>query len=413
MRKSKTEKIMSVILVLMAIIMLLAACGETTEKKTPDEDAQVKEADNTDTEANDEDSTGDTIKIGGLAPLTGDVSIYGIAADNGAQLAMKEVNEKGGVLGKKIEYIVYDEKGDSVEATNAYNRLVNEDKIVALVGDVTSGPSITVAQRAALDNMPMITPTGTSADITEQGPNVFRACFIDDTQGELMATFIAKEMKLTKAALIYNISDNYSQGLADAFLGRCETEGVEIVANENYSSGDTDFKTQLTRILAAEPEVLYVPNYYNDNIMIVRQAKQVGLDVPFLGGDGWDGVLSENVIGEDKNDADGAYFTNHYAPDDPNEKLQNFLTAYRDAYGMEAISFAALGYDGAMMMAQAIEEAGSTDADAIINALKNIEYEGVTGNITFDENNNPIKPVTIILIKDGNYTLFSKMQSDE
>ena len=411
MKKSKTKKFVSVLLVLMAIIMLLTSCGKTETKTTEPaaDDAAATDAAGTDGET----PAGDKIKIGGLAPLTGPVSVYGIAADNGAQLAIKEVNANGGVLGKQIEYIVYDEKGEPVEATNAYNRLVNEDKVIALIGDVTSGPSIAVAQRAVLDNLPMITPTGTSADITKQGPNVFRACFIDDNQGSLMGTFVAENLKLKKAAVLYDVSDPYAQGLNDAFTAKCKDLGVEVVTTEICNAGDTDFKTQLTKILAAEPEVLYVPNYYNDNIMIVRQAKQIGLDVPFLGGDGWDGILSENVIGADKNDADGAYFTNHYAPDDPAEKLQNFLTSYREEYGVEAISFSALGYDAAMMMVQAIEKAGSTDSAAIVDALKNIEYEGVTGDITFDENNNPIKTVSIILIKDGAYTLFTKMKSDE
>lgn len=405
MRKSKSKKVFTtVLLVSLAIIMLLTSCGTAAEPETTDPE-------NGNTEAPGE--TGDTIKIGGLAPLTGNVSIYGIAVNNGVQLAIEEVNENGGVLGKQIEYIVYDEKGETVEATNAYNRLVNDDKVVAVIGDVTSEPSIAVAQRAARDNMPLITASGTSADITKQGENVFRACFIDEVQGDLMGAFVANNLELKKAAILYNVSDNYSQGLTDAFTARCEEEGVEIVASENYSSTDTDFKTQLTKIKTAGAEVLYVPNYYNDNIMIVRQAKQVGLDVPYLGGDGWDGVLSENVIGTEKNDADGAYFTNHYAQDDPNEKLQSFLSAYREAYDMEAVSFAALGYDAANMMIQAIEEAGNTDSDAIIDAMKNLEYEGVTGNITFDDNNNPIKTVSIILIKDGEYTLYTKMQSDE
>lgn len=397
MKKLKSKrKLVSALLVMLSIIILMASCGNADESKESNPDAGK-----------------DTIKIGGLAPLSGNVSVYGIAVNNAVKLAIEEVNENGGVLGKQIKYIVYDEKGDSVEATNAYNRLVNDDNIVALIGDVTSGPSIAVAQRAARDNMPMITASGTAAEITKQGPNVFRACFIDEVQGDLMGAFIANNLNLQRAAILYNASDNYSQGLTDAFVARCEAEGIEIVAKENYSDGDKDFKTQLTRIAAADPEVLYVPNYYNDNIMIVRQAKQVGLDVAFLGGDGWDGVLSENVIGTEKNDADGAYFTNHYAPDDPNDSLQSFLSAYREAYDMEAVSFAALGYDAARMMMQAIEEAGSTDSQAIIDAMKNIEFEGITGNIIFDDNNNPIKTVSIILIENGEYTLFTKMKSDD
>lgn len=392
----------------LAMLMLfsMTACG-------PKEDKDVKE---TSPEASveakaEKDTDKSPIKIGGLAPLTGAVSVYGIAANNGAKLAFDEINAAGGILGRPVEFISYDEKGDATEAINAYNRLVNEDEVVALVGDVTSGPSIAVAQRAVKDGLPMISPTGTSAEITKQGPNVFRACFIDENQGDIMGSFVAENLKLKKVAIFYNVSDNYSQGLADAFTKRVEADGIEVVANESYSGGDTDFKAQLTKILDAGPELLYIPNYYNDNILIVRQARQVGLeDVVFAGGDGWDGILDENVIGEGKNDADGAFFTNHYAADDPADKVQDFLKNYRDAYDMEAVSFAALGYDAAKLLAQAIEAAGSTDKEAITKAMKEISYDGVTGTITFDDNNNPIKAVTIIEIKDGAYTLNTKME---
>ena len=235
----------------------------------------------------------ETIKIGGLAPLSGDVSQYGVAVNNAVKMAVEDINAKGGILGgRKIEYIVTDEKGDSTEAVNAYNALMDQE-IVALIGDVTSKPCKAVAAKAAADNMPMLTPSGTDADITKAGKNVFRACFIDPYQGQLMANYAAKKLNAKTAAILYDSGDPYSTGIADAFEEAAKKEGMEVTNKEGYASKSTDFKTQLTKIKGKNPDVLLIPVYYGDVALIVDQIQQQGITSKLLGADGWDGVASE------------------------------------------------------------------------------------------------------------------------
>lgn len=352
--------------------------------------------------ANNAGATGDTIKIGGLAPLTGDVSVYGVAVDNGVKMAVEEINADGGVLGKQIEYIVYDEKGDATEAVNAYNKLVQSDNVVAIVGDVTSKPTLAVAQQAAKDKIPLITASGTAENITQAGENIFRACFIDPFQGELMASYASKKLEKKTAAIIYNISDDYSKGLYEAFEAAAGDLGIEVVQVEGYGKGTVDFKAQLTNIKSKNPDVIFLPVYYQDVALIAVQAKELGIEAQFLGADGWDGVIGQ--VDESNMDAvNGAYFCSQYSAqsDDPN--LQAFLSKYKETYGMDASQFAVLGYDAMKMLAQAISEAGSTDSAAITSAMASIDFTGLTGHMTFDENRNPVKSAAITQIDNGEY----------
>lgn len=352
--------------------------------------------------ANNAGATGDTIKIGGLAPLTGDVSVYGVAVDNGVKMAVEEINADGGVLGKQIEYIVYDEKGDATEAVNAYNKLVQSDNVVAIVGDVTSKPTLAVAQQAAKDKIPLITASGTAENITQAGENIFRACFIDPFQGELMASYASKKLEKKTAATIYNISDDYSKGLYEAFEAAAGDLGIEVVQVEGYGKGTVDFKAQLTNIKSKNPDVIFLPVYYQDVALIAVQAKELGIEAQFLGADGWDGVIGQ--VDESNMDAvNGAYFCSQYSAqsDDPN--LQAFLSKYKETYGMDASQFAVLGYDAMKMLAQAISEAGSTDSAAITSAMAAIDFTGLTGHMTFDENRNPVKSAAITQIDNGEY----------
>ena len=352
--------------------------------------------------ANNAGATGDTIKIGGLAPLTGDVSVYGVAVDNGVKMAVEEINADGGVLGKQIEYIVYDEKGDATEAVNAYNKLVQSDNVVAIVGDVTSKPTLAVAQQAAKDKIPLITASGTAENITQAGENIFRACFIDPFQGELMASYASKKLEKKTAAIIYNISDDYSKGLYEAFEAAAGDLGIEVVQVEGYGKGTVDFKAQLTNIKSKNPDVIFLPVYYQDVALIAVQAKELGIEAQFLGADGWDGVIGQ--VDESNMDAvNGAYFCSQYSAqsDDPN--LQAFLSKYKETYGMDASQFAVLGYDAMKMLAQAISEAGSTDSAAITSAMAAIDFTGLTGHMTFDENRNPVKSAAITQIDNGEY----------
>ncbi|WP_050697286.1 ABC transporter substrate-binding protein [Anaeromassilibacillus senegalensis] len=342
------------------------------------------------------------IKIGGLAPLTGDVSVYGIAVDNGVQIAIHDIGANGGVLGRDIHYIMYDEKGDATEAVNAYNKLVQSDKVVAIIGDVTSKPTLAVAQQAVKDKIPMITASGTAENITATGENIFRACFIDPFQGELMASYAAKKLGKKTAAVIYDISDDYSKGLYESFEAAAKDLGLEVVQVEGYSKGTVDFKAQLTNIKSKNPDVIFLPVYYQDVALIAVQAKELGITAQFLGADGWDGVTGQVDV-SNMDAVNGAYFCSQYSAQSDDPKMQEFLKKYKELYGTDASQFAVLGYDAMMMLAQAINEAGSTDSAAITKALAEIDFTGLTGHMVFDEKRNPIKSAAITQIQDGAY----------
>ena len=345
-------------------------------------------------------ASGDVIKIGGLAPLTGAVSVYGNATNNGIKIAVDEINAAGGVLGKKIQYICYDEKGDATEAVNAYNKLVQNDEVVALVGDVTSTPTLAVAQQAIQDGLPMITATGTAEAITQTGDNIFRACFTDPFQGELMANYASKKLNAKTAAIIYNMADDYSLGLMETFEKTAKELGLKIVAKESYTTNDVDFKSQLTKIAAQKPDVFFVPVYAQDLALIAVQAQQIGIKAKMLGADGWDGVL-EKIDKSNVSALDGSFFSSQYSAESDDPALKKFLSTYKERNKTEANMFSVLGYDAMKMMAQAITEAGSTDSQAIVEKLAAIDYNGLTGNIKFDKDRNPIKQAAITTIQGG------------
>lgn len=346
--------------------------------------------------------SGDTVKIGGLAPLSGNVSVYGIATNNGVQMAVDAANKSGGVLGKQIQYICYDEKGDATEAVNAYNKLVQNDQVVALVGDVTSTPCLAVAQEAAKDNLPMISATATTADVTKKGENIFRACFTDPYQGKVMAQYAAKKLNAKTAAILYNIADDYSLGVAEAFESEAKAAGISVVEKQGYQTNDVDFKSQLQSIKSKNPDVLFIPVYYQDVALISVQAKQLGITSTLMGVDGWDGVLDK--IDKSNVDAvDGAYFCSQYSSESTDANVQNFIKEYKEKYKAEPNMFAVLGYDAMNMMIQSIKTAGTTDSDKVIDAMKGISFKGLTGNITFDAERNPVKSAVINTIQDGAY----------
>lgn len=355
-------------------------------------------------------SDGETIKIGAMGPLTGAVAMYGVASTNGTKLAIDEINAAGGINGRKIELILEDEKGDAAEAVNVYKKLKSEG-IVALIGDVTSGPCEAVAAEAVKDGIPMITPTGTMLSLTAGRANVFRICFTDPFQGTKLAQYAVDTLKAKTYALLRNNSDPYSAGVADAFKAEAEKLGLQSVGEESYGASDTDFHPQLTKIAEADPDVLVLPDYYQVIALIVPQAREVGVKAAFLGPDGWDSVL-EQMDKENYGSIEGSFFSNHYSPDDTAQKVQNFVKSYKDTYDMAPSSFAALGYDAARIMAQAIQEAASVDSASIVAAMDAISYDGVTGLTRFDENNNPIKTVSMITIKDGAYVLDSVVGND-
>ena len=345
---------------------------------------------------------GDEIVIGGLAPLTGSVAQYGVAVDNAVKMAVDDINDKGGLLGKRIKYISYDEKGDPTEATNAYTRLVDQDKIVALIGDVTSAPCEAVAQQAARDKLPMITPSGTSEAITTYGENVFRACFIDPYQGQLMASYASKKLNAKTAAILFDNGDPYSSGIADAFEAAAKALGMTITNKEGYASKSTDFNSQLTKIKAGNPDVLLLPVYYNDVVLIAKQAKDQGLTATLLGADGWDGVAAQ-LDAASADVVKNAYFCSQYSASSSDPALQNFLKTYKEKYNEEPNMFAVLGYDAMQIMAAAIEKAGTTNSAAVIKALRETNYKGLTGTTTFDDKRNPVREAIITSFDGLNY----------
>lgn len=343
-------------------------------------------------------SSGDTIKIGFLGPLSGDVAIYGKSAQSGANLAVKEINDAGGINGKKIELVAYDSKGDQTEAINAYNRLRDQDEVVAVIGGVLSGETLAMKDIMVQDNMPVLTPTATAVDVTTDAPNVFRACFLDDYQGVAAANFATANLTAKTAAIMVCKGNPYSEGVGAAFNTQFTANGGTVVDQESYSASDKDFSAQLTKIKELNPEVVFVPDYVQIVGPILQKAKELGITAKFVGADGWDGVQTEYADA-----AQGNYFTNHYAADSPSEKVQSFIKAYKAANdNKDPNSFAALGYDAVYTMSDAIKTAGSTESDAVIKALNNTNYAGVTGNLKFDAEGNPKdKEVTIIKIDGG------------
>lgn len=376
------------------MIFSLVACGNAKETSDAEESVDAEE------KVDAEDSS-ESIKIGQIGPTSGPAAVYGISTLQGVKLAISEINEAGGVLGRQIELIAEDDKHDASEAVTIYNKLMDL-KVDAIIGAVTSGPADAVATNSIDDGVPIITPTGTMASITEGKTNVFRTCYTDPYQGEALATYIAKNLGAKTAAVLRNTSIDYSNGVADAFIKLAEELGVEIVADEGYSTDAVDFSPQLTNIQQKNPEVLLVPEYYETDVLIAKQVSDLGLDVQIVGPDGWDGVL--DVVDADSLDTlEGVFFANHYSKDDDSEVVKSFLENYRAEYDEDPLSFAALGYDSVYLLKAAWEDAKSTDYEAVSEALSAVENAGVTGNLVFGENNNPIKSATIITITNGEY----------
>ena len=359
-------------------------------------------------------ASGDTIKVGVLGPMTGDVSVYGLAVINGATLYLDQVNANGGINGKQLEIITMDEQGDATQAVTCFTKMCDQG-ITALVGDVTTTPTLAVAAESADYNMPMVTASATAEAVTYDAEtdtvnaNVFRATFTDPFQGIKMADYAYQKLGYTQAAVIYLKGADYNEGLAENFVKEFESLGGTIVDQETYADGDVDFKTQLTTILGKNPQVVFCPNYYQDVGQILAQAESIGLTVPFLGGDGWDGLEGYATADQLKD----AYFCANYAKGSSTE----FESAYKEKYGEDYPNgFAPLGYDAAMTVVyglQAAEDAGleaGTDEykQAVIDAIASGSIDGITGTFTFDEHHNPVKQ-TAILCFDGATPVLKEM----
>lgn len=337
---------------------------------------------------------GDTYKIGMVTPLTGSVSVYGIAVKNAAVMAMEEINAAGGINGKMVEFVIMDDKGDSAEGVSAFNKLIS-DGVSVILGPVISGVTGAVTSIANSEQIIMLTPTSTADNITTESDYVFRSCFKDSYQGYMGAKFLA-ENGYKKAAALYCAGDAYSKGLRDAFVAAAPEFGIEVVVDEASSSmDDTDFTTQATKIAAAGADCLFAAYYYNAaGPYIIPQARAAGFTGAVMGPDGFDGIIPDYVTGN-MEDYNNVFFTNHYSTEEEKPIVQDFIKNYREKYNETPNALAALGYDGAYMLFQAIAKAGTTDAPAVKAALDYMEFEGVTGTFVLDETGTPAKSVAI------------------
>ena len=347
-------------------------------------------------------NSGDTIKVGEFASLTGKEATFGQSTHEGTQLAIDEINAAGGVLGRKLELIPEDDQSKAGEPATVVNKLISRDGAVAILGEVASSRSLEAAPICQQNKVPMISPSSTNPKVTESGDFIFRVCFIDPFQGTVMANFANKELKQKKVAIFTDVKSDYSKGLAKFFKEQFEKNGGQIVAELDYNGGDKDFKGQLTAIKSENPEGVFVPGYYTDVALICIQAKQLGLNVPFYGGDGWE---SEKLTEIGKDAVEGNYFSTHYHPDVGSETSKKFVASYKKRYGDKTPdALAACGYDSAAVLADAIKRANSTDGQKIRDALAATkDFDGVTGKITINEKRDATKSAVILQIKDGKY----------
>jgi branched-chain amino acid transport system substrate-binding protein len=340
-----------------------------------------------------------TILFGEVGSLTGSEATFGISARNGIEMAINEANAAGGVKGKKLAVRVYDSQGRPEEGAQAATRLITQDRVVVILGEAASSVSMAMAEKAQAAKVPMITPTSTSPEVTKKGDYIFRVCFIDDFQGLVMAKFARENLKLSKVAVLRDNKAAFSMGLADVFIKTFKGLGGEIVSDESYSKGDTDFRAQLTAIKQRRPEAVFVPGYYTDVGIIARQAREIGLKVPLLGGDGWD---SDKLYELGGSALEGSYFSNHYSPDNPDPTLQQFLAKYKQTYGSVPDSVGVLAYDAARVAIEAMKRAPDLSGPALrdtIAATK--DFPGISGRITLDANRDAVKEAVVLKVAGG------------
>jgi len=340
-----------------------------------------------------------SIEIGFFGALTGPQATFALSGRNGAKLAIEEINRSGGVLGKKLELLVEDDRNEPSEAASAVSKLITQNHVVALIGENASSRSLAAAPIAQSYQVPMVSPSSTNVEVTKKGDYIFRVCFIDPNQGKALALFARQTLHAQTAATLIDAKSDYSVGLAQAFRTEFTAQGGTIIAELKYAEGDSDFHAQLTAIQAKRPDVLFVPGYYTDAGLIARQARGLGIQATLLGADGWDSPKLVEIGGAA---VDGAYFSNHYSVDDPSPAVRTFVDAFQKAYGAEPDSIAALSYDAARLVADAIRRAGSTEGKRVRDALASTkDFSGVTGSITMDASRNPVKLPVILKIERG------------
>ncbi len=339
---------------------------------------------------------GDPIKIGYYGDLTGDTSTFGKSAKEGVELAVDEINADP-PLGRRIEIVAEDDAGKSEQAVTVVTKLVEQDGVVAVLGEVASSNSLAAAPVCQRNKVPMITPASTNPQVTETGDYIFRVCFIDPFQGSVMAKFAFTTLKARKAAILWDAKSDYSKGLREFFKQKFTELGGTIVAEPSYSKGDSDFNAQLNAIKAAGPQVIFVPGYYTEVGTIGRQARDQGITVPLIGGDGWDSPKLFDGAGDS---LEGCYFSNHYSPENKDAVVQDFIKAYQAKFQRVPDAMAALAYDATKILALSVKTAGGTDGEALRAAIAGTSaYGGVTGQITLDDKRNASKPAVVLQVK--------------
>ncbi|MCU1265302.1 MAG: branched-chain amino acid transporter substrate-binding protein [Acidobacteria bacterium] len=342
---------------------------------------------------------GDKVRVGVFMSLTGSTANFGISSTNGIKLAADEVNAAGGINGKQVEILIQDDRSDASEAATIVTKFVTQDQVHAILGEVASSRSIAAAPIAQNAKIPMLTPSSTNPEVTRKGDFIFRSCFIDPVQGAAIAQFAARTLGAKRAAIMVDRKNDYSTGLEKVISATFTKMGGQMVGTQSYQEGDQDFNAQLTSLKGSNPEVIFVPGYYNDVGLIAKQARDKGITVPLVGGDGWDSAQLYAIGGTA---LIGSYFTNHYSPFDTDPKVQKFVTDYKARYGAVPDALAATAYDAAHIMFDAIKRSKSLSGTDIRDALAATkEFPGVTGKVTFNENRDAVKPIVVIEIKDG------------
>ncbi len=370
------KKTLKVFMVLALAVVFLTGC---TKK-----DSDVKK------EAED-------IKIGGIFPLSGPVAVYGIEAKNGIEMAIEEINAAGGINGSKVVLISEDDEGNPEKTVNAFKKLTTKDKVTTIIGSLTSGCTAAITTLAQTQKVLLIAPAATMASITDAGNFVFRACFIDPFQGTVGGKFSAETLGAKKAAVLYDIANDYSVGLYENFKTAFVKAGGTMAAEESYATNDMDFNAQITKIKNANPDVVYLPDYYATVALIAKQLRAQGITASIVGADGWGGIV-DNAGDEVLN----GFYSDHYAADSSDSKVVKFVESYKAKYNSTPVSFAALGYDSMYIIKDAIVKAGTTDSSAVRDAVEKTNGSYVTGQLTFDAKRNPVKSAVMMeIVKEG------------
>ena len=349
----------------------------------------------------------EVILVGGVHSMTGPEATFGVSTVNGVNLALKKINAAGGVNGRLIQFKNLDNQGKPEESASAIKRLINYDKVIAVIGEVASSNSLAMAPIAQSSKIPMISPSSTNERVTAEGDYIFRVCFIDPFQGTVMAKFALETLKIKKVAVLRDTTSDYSKGLAKHFKeyfikhGGTITTGTEEKDDQTYSKGNIEFKPQLTTIRSQKPEAIFVPGYYTDVGLIARQARELGIKVPLLGGDGWD---SEKLTEIAQKAIDGSFYSNHYSADDKAENVQKFISDYKAEYKKTPDGLAALGYDAMVLLVDTMKKTKEVTSKNIRDELaKTKDFKGVTGNITMDANRNPVKSAVVVELVKGEH----------